>query len=254
VGLCAGHHEAAQAVLDGLADELVRMGERFSAGAAAWALGSVAVARGELPEALALYSAACDHYAACPDLCSLDGAAADLAEAATLAGRETEAMAACERALGAAPERPLGERATNLLHQTAVCVARTGDSDRAARLAAAAATASRRDPVVIGPWHAPAAAGDLALMAGELPAARTSYEQALVLARDVQERAGASLPASMYLLASELRLAEVTAAAGKHEEALGHARAALEHARAYGVPAGMGAAEAALQQLQVPAR
>jgi hypothetical protein len=131
--------------------------------------------------------------------------------------------------------------------------ARSGDADRAARLATAAETASRRDPVVIGPWHAPAAAGDLAFMAGELPAAREGYRQALALARDVRERAGPSLPASMYLLASELRLAQVAAAAGDHDDALAHARAALDHARTSGAPAGIGAAEAALEQLQVPA-
>jgi predicted ATPase/DNA-binding SARP family transcriptional activator len=253
VELCAGNLQAAERLLDGLVDELIGMGERFTAGAAAWTLGSVALARGDLTDALALLAAACDHYVACHDVCTLDGAAADLAEAATLAGRATDAMAACERALGAAPERPLGERATNLLHQTAVCAARGGDTDRAARLAAAAETASRRDPVVIGPWHAPAAAGDLAFMAGELAAARASYGQALALARDIRERAGPSLPTSMSLLASELRLAEVAAAEGEHEDALAHARAALEHAQACGAPAAIGAARAALQQLQVPA-
>ena len=254
VELCAGNLESAQALLAGLPGELIGMDERFIAGAAAWTLGSAALARGAPTEAVALFTAACDHYAACHDVCSLDGAAADLAEAATLAGREAEAMAACERALGAAPERPLGERATNLLHRTAVCAARGGDADRAARLASAAETASRRDPVVIGPWHAPAAAGDLAFMAGELVAARESYGQALALARDVRERAGPSLPTSMYLLASELRLAEVAAAEGEHEDALAHARAALEHAQAYGAPGAIGTAQAALQELQVLAR
>ena len=104
--------------------------------------------------------------------------------------------------------------------------------------------------MVIGPWHAPAAAGDLALMAGELAAARASYQQALALAQDVRARAGPSVPASMYLLASELRLAQVAAAEGDREGALAHARAALEHGRGSGVPAGVGAAEAAIAQLE----
>ncbi len=251
--LCTGNLEAAEALLEGLAGQLVRLGERFTAGIAAWALGSVALARGDPAEAVALFTEACDHHAACGDVCTLDGASADLADAATLAGRESEAIAACERALAAAPERPLGERNTHLLHEAAMIAARSGDADRAARLATAAETASRRDPVVIGPWHAPAAAGDLAFMAGELPAAREGYRQALALARGVRERAGPSLPASMYLLASELRLAQVAAAAGDHDDALAHARAALDHARTSGAPAGIGAAEAALEQLQVPA-
>jgi tetratricopeptide (TPR) repeat protein len=252
--LCAGNLDAAEALLDGMAGELVRLGERFSAGLAAWALGSVALARGDPAEAVALLTAACDHYAACHDVCTLDGAAADLAEAANLAGRRGEAVAACEHALRAAPERPLGERNTHLLHEAAVIAARAGDADGAARLAAAAATASRRDPLAIGPWHAPAAAGDLALMAGDLGAARESYLEALALARDVRARAGPSLPACMYLLASELRLTQVAAADGDYDDALAHARAALEHARSSGVPAGIGAAEAALRQLQVAAR
>jgi tetratricopeptide (TPR) repeat protein len=251
--LCAGNLDAAQARLDGLADELARHGERFSAGMAAWALGSVALARGDPTEAVALLSAACDHLGACHDVCTLDGAAADLAQAANLAGRPAEAIAACEHALGAAPERPLGERNTHLLHEAAVIAAREGHADRAARLAAAAATASRRDPVAIGPWHAPAAAGDLALMAGEHGAARERYQQALALARDVRARAGPSLPASMYLLASELRLAQVAAARGDHDDALAHARAALEHATTSGAPAGIGAAQAALRQLEITA-
>ena len=251
--LCAGNLEAAAALLDGLAAELAGQGERFSAGVAAWALGGVALARGDLAEAIALLTAACDHYAACRDICTLDSAAADLAEAATLAGREREAIAACEQALGAAPERPLGERNTHLLHEAAVIAARAGDSARGARLADAAAIASRRDPVAIGPWHAPAAAGDMALMARELPAARESYQQALEFALDVRARAGRSLPVSMYLLASELRLAHAAAAEGDHDDALAHAHAALEHAMTSGAPAGIGAAEAALQHLQVPA-
>jgi hypothetical protein len=108
--------------------------------------------------------------------------------------------------------------------------------------------------VAIGPWHAPATAGDLAVLAGDLAAARESYGQALAIAREVRERAGPSLPASMYLLASELRLSQVAVAQGDHGAALAHARAALEHARTGGAPAGIGAAEAALRGLQVAAR
>jgi hypothetical protein len=92
------------------------------------------------------------------------------------------------------------------------------------------------------------------LLTGDLGAARESYGHALALARDVRARAGPSLPAAMYLLASELRLAQVANADGDHDEALAHARAALEHARTSGAPAGIAAAEAALEQLQVPAR
>jgi hypothetical protein len=51
----------------------------------------------------------------------------------------------------------------------------------------------------------------------------------------------------MYLVASELRLAQ---AAGDRGAALGHARAALEHAQATGAPAGVGAALAAVRQLE----
>jgi predicted ATPase len=251
--LCAGNLDAAEALLDGLAADLVRLGERFSAGAAEWALGSVALARGDAAKAVGLFTTACEHYTACNDVCSLDGAAADLAEAATIAGRETDSLAACEQALGAAPERPLGERATGLLHQAALCAARNGDADRAARLATAAPTASRRDPVAIGPWHAPAAAGDLALMAGEPAAARERYVEALSLAREVRAQAGPSLPVSMYLLASELRLVRAAVAEGDHHRALTHAQAALDHAVTSGAPGAVGAAEAALGQLRVPA-
>jgi predicted ATPase/DNA-binding SARP family transcriptional activator len=254
VELSAGNLDAAARLLDGMAAELVALGERYTAGIAAWALGSVALARGEPAEAAALLAAACDHHAACHDVCTLDATAADLVEAATLAGREGEAVAACEQALAAAPERPLGERNTHLLHQAAVIAARGGDAGRAGELAAAAATASRRDPAAIGPWHAPAAAGDLALIAGDLAAARESYEQALALAREVRARAGPSLPASMYLLASELRLAEVARAEGDDDVALAHARAALEHARASGAPGPIAAAEAALEQRDVVPR
>ena len=248
--LCAGNLDSAERLLDGTADEAARHGERFTAGVAAWVQGAVAMARGDAPRGLALLTAACDHYAACPDVCSLDGASADLAQAAVAAGREPEAVAACEHALAFAPERPLGERNTHLLHEAAVIAARAGRAERAARLAEAAATAAGRDPVAIGPWHAPAAAGDLALMSGELAAARESYRQARALALDVQGRAGPSAPASLYLLASELRLAEVTGAGGDRAAALAHARAALEHGRLGRAPAAVALARAAVQQLE----
>jgi hypothetical protein len=48
-------------------------------------------------------------------------------------------------------------------------------------------------------------------------------------------------------MASELRLAQ---AATDREAALGHARAALEHAQASGAPGGMGAALMVVQELE----
>jgi tetratricopeptide (TPR) repeat protein len=194
-------------------------------------------------DAIPLLTVARDHYAACSDVCSLDAVAADLAAASNAAGREREAGAVCELAL--APERPLGERNTHLLHEAAMVAARTGDAGRAARLAAAAATAANRDPVAIGPWHAPVAAGDVALMADRVDAARAHYERALALATAVRARAGPSLPIALYLAQSELRLAAVAAAAGDDEAAEAHADAALDHARAGGAPAVVEAAVAA---------
>ena len=44
VELCAGNLEAAEALLDGLAGELARRGEWFTAGNAAWGLGTMALA------------------------------------------------------------------------------------------------------------------------------------------------------------------------------------------------------------------
>ena len=104
--------------------------------------------------------------------------------------------------------------------------------------------------MAIGPWHAPAAAGDLALMAGDPSKAGERYREALALAADVEANAGRSLPASLYLMASELRLATVAEAAGALDAARAHARAALEHARAGGAPAAIGAAREALQRLE----
>jgi len=242
--LCAGNLDAAEAVLAGLADELARRG-RFLAGNACWALGTIALLRGAPADAVPLMTVARDHYAACPDVCSLDAVTADLVAAATAAGQEREAAAACEHALAFAPRRPLGERNTHLLHEAAVLAARGGDADRAAQLAAAAAVAANRDPVAIGPWHAQGAAGDLALLDGRLDAARTHFERALGLAAAVRAQAGPSLPAALYLASSELRLAAVATAAGDGDAAGAHAEAALEHARAAGAPAVVEAAVAA---------
>jgi len=250
VELCSGNLVAAERALNGLADALARRGEWFTAGHAAWGLGTLALMRGALDEAVPQLTAARDYWGACNDICSVDGVTAELVGAALLDGREREAIAACEHALSLAPERPLAERNTHLLHEAALIAARSGRPDRAAHLAAAADVASRRDPVAIGPWHAPAAAGDLAFLASDLEAAREHYQRALDLAESVRARAGPSVPASMYLLASRLRLAQVAGAAGDRECALVHARAALEHGRASGVPAGIGAAQAALAQLE----
>jgi hypothetical protein len=57
----------------------------------------------------------------------------------------------------------------------------------------------------------------------------------------------------MYLLASELRLAQAAQVEGDVEQALAHAHDALAHARASRAPGGIAAAEAALEQLQVTA-
>ena len=80
--LCAGNLETAERLLDGLADEAARHGQRFTAGVAAWVLGTVALARGDPARGVALLTTARDHYAACTDVCSLDAAVADLVEAA----------------------------------------------------------------------------------------------------------------------------------------------------------------------------
>ena len=230
--LCAGSLEAAEALLTGLPEELARRGDRFLAGNASWALGTIALVRGAPAAAVPLMTVARDHYAACADVCSLDAVAADLVAASTAAGLDREAADACEHALAFAPRRPLGERNTHLLHEAAVIAARAGDGRRAARLAESAATAANRDPVAIGPWHAPVAAGDVALLDGRLDTARGHYERALALATGVRAQAGPSLPVALYLASSELRLADVAAAAGDDDAAAAHAEAALEHAPA----------------------
>jgi tetratricopeptide (TPR) repeat protein len=247
VALFAGDLDAAQGALDGVPESLAASGQWFSAAVAAQTLGGVRQAHGDVAGATARYRTACEHFAACGDVCSLDGAAADLAEAATQAGRVEDAAAACEYALGFAPDRPLGERGTHLMHQAALVAGRAGRHEDAARYVAEAAVAARRDPVVIGPWHAPAAAGDLALLGGEAQAARDRYLSALRLAARIGAERGRSLPAALYLMATELRLAE---AATDRGTALGHARAALAHAQASRAPAAVAAAATAVQQLE----
>jgi predicted ATPase/DNA-binding SARP family transcriptional activator len=247
IALCRGDLDAAERALDGLVEPLVARREWFTAATAAWALGSLAQVRGDLPGAIAWLRASCDHFAACEDVCSLDGAAADLAEAATIAGLDADATAACEFAIGFAPERPLGERNTHLLHQSALAATRASRADEAARYVAEAAVAARRDPVVIGPWHAPAAAGDVSLFGGDADTARERYCEARELAARIEAERGRSLPAGMYLMATELRLAQTAA---DSDAALAHARAALEHAQSSGAPAGVGAALAAIQALE----
>ena len=74
-------------------------------------------------------------------------------------------------------------------------------------LAGAALTGARRDPVSIGPWHAPAARGDVALATGNADAARAEYEQALALALDVRGEVGPSLPVDARIALTHLRLA-----------------------------------------------
>jgi tetratricopeptide (TPR) repeat protein len=176
------------------------------------------------------------------DFCALDSCAAALAEAAAAAGRHDEAAAACKRALTAAPDRPLGERNTFLLHEAALAAARDGDLERAAVLAGAALTGARRDPVSIGPWHAPAARGDVALATGNADAARAEYEQALALAQDVRAEVGPSLPVDARIALTHLRLAEVAAGRAAAEE---HLTRAVRYARASRAPAVIAAAEAA---------
>jgi hypothetical protein len=115
------------------------------------------------------------------------------------------------------------------MHECALAAARAGRAEEAAEYVAAAAVAAHRDPVVIGRWHAPAASGDVTLVAGDPAGARERYREALALATDITAERGHSLPAAMCLVASELRLAQ---AATDRETALAHARARLEHARA----------------------
>ena len=93
------------------------------------------------------------------------------------------------------------------------------------------ADGARRDPVSIGPWHAPAARGDVALAAGERDVARAEYEQALQLALDVRAEVGPSLPVDARVALSHLRLAHVSDDPSEH-----HTRA-IQYARASRAPA-----------------
>jgi tetratricopeptide (TPR) repeat protein len=247
VQLYEGDLDGAEATLDGVVETLLGRREWFAAAVAAYVRGGIALARGDVEAGVARLREACAHFATCGDVCSLDGAAADLAEALALAERPDEAAATCDWALAFAPERPLGERNTHLMHEAALAAARAGRADDAARFAAEAAVAARRDPVIIGPWHAPAASGDVTLLAGDAGAARERYGEALALAAGIAARRGPSLPAGMYLLASELRLAQTAADPGA---ALEHARAALAHAHATGAPAAVGAALEAVRRLE----
>ena len=89
----------------------------------------------------------------------------------------------------------------------------------------------------IGPWHAPAARGDVALAAGERDDARAEYEQALRLALGVRAEAGPSLPVDARIALSHLRLAEVA------DDPREHLTRAVRYARESRAPAVLAAAE-----------
>jgi predicted ATPase/DNA-binding SARP family transcriptional activator len=243
LALCQGDLDAAEDASRGVHDRAVARGERFVAAYAAWTQGTLARVRGDAERAIPHLEAACDHLTAVVDVCGLDNCAAALAEAAAAAGRTDEAAAACERTLAFGPERPLGERNTYLLHEAALAAARAGDLERATALATSALTGARRDPVSIGPWHAPAARGDVALAAGDTATARAEYEQALALATRVRDEVGPSLPVDARLALSHLRLAEV---ADSPDEGREHLETAVAHARASRAPALVAAAERAV--------
>jgi hypothetical protein len=251
LALYRGDLEAAEEANAGLYTDTLTRGERFTAAYAAWTQGTLVFARGDAEGAVPHFVAACEHLADLGDICGMDNAAAGLAAAAAAAGREEEAADACDRALAAAPERPLGERNTYLLHEAALAAGRRGDLARAAVLAGAALTGARRDPVSIGPWHAPAARGDVALASGDLDTARAEYEGALALALRVREEVGSSLPVEVRLALSHLRLAGVAPAPA---EAAVHLARAAEHARASHAPAVLAAVEAAGAQAPAAAR
>ena len=242
LALCRGDFEAAERANRGIYERAVARGERYTAAYAQWTQGMVARMRGDPDTAVAHFSVAREHLVEVVDVCALDNAAACLSEAAAAAGRVQEAAEACEQTLAFACERPLGERNTSLLHEAALAATRAGDLSRAAELAGAAATGARRDPVRIGPWHAPAARGDVALAAGEIGTARAEYEAALALASHVREQVGASLPVEARLALSHLRLAGV---AETPAAASGHFAQALRHARASRAPALIAVAEQA---------
>ena len=241
LALCRGDLDVAARANDGVYDDALAHGERFTAAFAAWTHGMVERMRGNPGAAVEHFVAACELVTELVDICALDNLAAALAEAAAAAGREADAEAACARTLATASERPLGERNTFLLHEAALAAARGGDLERAAELAGAALTGARRDPVSIGPWHAPAARGDVALAAGELDAARAEYEQALALALDVRAEVGPSLPVDARIALSHLRLAGVAGGGAARE----HLVRAVQYARASRAPAVLDAAESA---------
>jgi hypothetical protein len=112
--------------------------------------------------------------------------------------------------------------------------------------ARAALTGARRDPVSIGPWHAPAARGDVALAAGEPSVARAEYEQALQLALDVRAEVGPSLPVDARVALSHLRLAQVA------DDPREHVTRAVQYARASRAPAVIAAAEQAVAAPAAP--
>ena len=241
LALCAGDLDVAARTNEGVYEEALVHGERLTAAYAAWTSGTVERMRGNPGAAVEHFAAACELVTELVDICALDNLAAALAEAAAAAGREEEAEAACARTLATASERPLGERNTFLLHEAALAASRGGDLERAAVLAGAALTGARRDPVSIGPWHAPAARGDVALAAGELETARAEYEQSLALALDVRAEVGPSLPVDARIALSHLRLAGVADGRAARE----HLTRAVQYARASRAPAVLAAAEAA---------
>jgi hypothetical protein len=237
LALCEGDLDAAVRANDGVYEEALRHGGRLTAAYAAWVGGTVERMRGNLAAAIEQFTVACEHVDDLVDICALDNLSAALAEAAAAAGREDLAAAACARTLATAAVRPLGERNTYLLHEAALSAVRGGDMRRARELARAALTGARRDPISIGPWHAPAARGDVALAAGEHEVARAEYEQALRLALDVRAEVGPSLPVDARVALSHLRLASVSDDPSEH-----HTRA-VQYARASRAPAVIAAAE-----------
>jgi predicted ATPase/DNA-binding SARP family transcriptional activator len=246
LALCEGDLDATARFNDGVYEDALLHGEPLTAAFAAWTGGMVERMRGNPEAAIEHFTVACEHATALPDICVLDNLAAALAEAAAAAGREDVAEAACARTLATAPERPLGERNTYLLHEAALAAARAGDVERATELARAALTGARRDPVSIGPWHAPAARGDVALAAGEPSVARAEYEQALQLALDVRAEVGPSLPVDARVALSHLRLAQVA------DDPREHVTRAVQYARASRAPAVIAAAEQAVAAPAAP--
>ena len=247
LALCEGDLDAATRANDGVYEEALGYGGRLTAAYAAWTSPARSSAcAGTWRPRSSSSRLACEHVTALVDICALDNLAAALAEAAAAAGREDLAEAACARTLATASERPLGERNTYLLHEAALAAARGGDVERARELARAALTGARRDPVSIGPWHAPAARGDVALAAGERDVARAEYEQALRLALDVRAEVGPSLPVDARVALSHLRLAHVSDDPSEH-----HTRA-IQYARASRGPAIIVAAEQAATATAAP--